>query len=484
MPKAVAINDSRLFSKSFQMFLRQKQPWLKNSETASLIQGWLLLNQAQIHITASNQILAGQKLDQIKDLPILPAGLETDYLLARCNLYNQFNCLEELSEYLTMLEILGAKAESPPVRAQCLYYRASMEASGGDYPKASGHYLEALRTQEIRDDRDFTAEIYNDLGFCSNRMGNGGQAEEYYKISLRLRKDTGNLSGQAESLNNLGSHFIAQKQFDQAGPALLSALQLERSSGDKMGEGYTLLNLGVLAFGRGQYKKARDLYLRALELRKNINDILGLGFCYNHLCYLSLILETPEQACQNARAALDCFARAGDIPGTLQMEFLLINALLERDNISEAKARLESLSRNFQYNTLPNYRALRLKAQLKMAVAGRDFNSADALWVEYVKINPDYPASKEGLLLQGRLLAGENLKDRAGQKYSEAFIKYKSLGEVLEEGITLFYWGSLAPGTKPGRETLKEAKSIFHDLAAFYWEQKTDELLNLTEVKK
>lgn len=478
MAESAVKNDSRLFSKSLRTFIRQKQPRLKSPETAGLIHGWLLLNQAQIHITASDQALAREKLDQLKALPDLPAVLEAEYLLAGCSLCNQFNCLDELNEHLTRLEKMALKDEVLPVRAQCLYYRASMEASGGDYQKASGHYLEALRTQEIRDDRDFTAEIYNDLGFCSNRLGNSGQAEEYYKISLRLRKDTGNLAGQAESLNNLGILHMKANHFQKSEDALKEAYNLETLAGDRIGEGYTLLNLGVLAYNRSQFSNAYKHYHRALSLRKSIGDVLGQGFCYTHLAHLSLMLETPEAAYKHAERGRNYFALAGEAYGVIKMDVLLCNILLEQNKTEQAGEYLDKVAPGNEGQPASRHHELFLIPRLKLALACGRPEQAEGMWHRYLEYDHGYSKSMEGMQVHGGLLSGLGRKDQAREAWRQALDRASEKVLIYEKAKILLCLGGLEPETKAGKDALNEALGLFKNIGAPYWERKTKKIIN------
>ena len=460
------------------MFLRQKTPWIKDHETASLVRGWVLLNQALVHITASDSGQAGEKLDQIGALPGMPAGLKAEYFLARCNLYNQFNCLEELKQCLSGLETMARTDATLPVRAQCPYYRASMEASGGDYQKAAAFYLEALRTQEIRNDRDFTAEIYNDLGFCSNRMGNSSQAEEYYKISLRLRKETGNLAGQAESLNNLGLLYMKAGRFQQSEESLREAYDLETMAGDRIGEGYTLLNQGVLAYSRSQFSTAHKHYHRALELRTSIGDTLGQGYCYTQLAHLSLLLETPEAAQQNAELARDCFASSGEAYGASKMDVLLCNILLERSQTEKAGEYLDKVAPSGKDQKASRHDQMFMIPRLKLALAGGRPEQAEKMWREYLEHDPGYSKSLEGMQLHGELLCGLGRNDQAREIWHQALARASEKVLLCEKAKILLCLGGLEPETKAGKDALNEALGLFKNIGAPYWERKTKKIMN------
>lgn len=474
------INRNYPYGNQFGLFLRGKNPWVKNTPVETLIKGWLLLAKAKIHTSTSNMDKAVCALSQVKMLGPLPAGLEQEYLLARCNLYNQFNCLDELNEYLTKLESLAEMAGSQIIRAQCLFYRASLEASGGDYEKAMGFYLDALRTRESRGDRDFMAEIYNDLGFCARRLGNAGQGEEYYKISLKLRRDTGNLTAQAESLNNLGLHYMMVNQYQKAEEALQEAYNLEVITGDKVGEGYTLLNLGVLAFNRSEFSRAQKYYRRALFLRQSIGDNLGQGYCYYQLANLSLLLETPDAAFQNADRGRRCFSLAGDTYGAIKMDTLLCDILLEQGKTEQTEGILNKAALNDK--TASQQHKLFLIPRLKLALGLGRGDQAEKLWLEYIGQDPGYSEKLEGMLVHGEMLACLGQKDLARERWKQALLKAEQKVLIYEKARILWRLGSLEPETTAGRKTLNEALGLFKNIGAPYWEQKIKNLLNREQI--
>jgi tetratricopeptide (TPR) repeat protein len=98
----------------------------------------------------------------------------------------------------------------------------------GDYKKALRINLEILYFYEKNGPKADEAKMLGAIAILLQQLERYKEAADYYKRSIRIRKEIKDYSGQAIALLNLGGMLAEQKQFRSAEPYLLEALRLEK----------------------------------------------------------------------------------------------------------------------------------------------------------------------------------------------------------------------------------------------------------------
>ena len=326
-------------------FIRAKAGWLSGRNDSSLVRGWLYHCRFQSRFSLSCQAEAREELEKISSLPSLPPALELEYLFDTCNLANQFSLWDLMVPALEKLARISNDLGYTRGLAQTDYFRAVLLINEGEYRQAIDLYQSAAGHALSAGDRHLEAEIYNDLGFCHSRLADSDSAMGYYRRSMAIREQNGDLPGQAESLNNIGLALCRGKDFKQAGDFFNRALELESRIGDKIGTGYTLVNLGFLAEELKDFGQGEKFYLRSLEIRQEIGDVLGLALCYLRLGHLAHRRRDRDQTLGLLDQSIASFRKAEESFGLTEALLFKAQYLLDYGDRAGAGQETELLSR-------------------------------------------------------------------------------------------------------------------------------------------
>ncbi|HXA78576.1 MAG TPA: tetratricopeptide repeat protein [Candidatus Acidoferrales bacterium] len=151
--------------------------------------------------------------------------------------------------------------ESPSYRAMTPREQAEMRA---DLFMARKQYEEAIKTfQTILIDDPHNAKVLNFVGMAYQQIGNGDQAEHYYKLAVRADKADSN------ALNNLGTVEYSEQRYGKAIKYYRKAID----KGNALATVYT--NLGYAYCGVKEYPKAMAVFAQALALDPDVFDHKG-----------------------------------------------------------------------------------------------------------------------------------------------------------------------------------------------------------------
>ncbi|MBN1800702.1 MAG: tetratricopeptide repeat protein [Candidatus Lokiarchaeota archaeon] len=93
----------------------------------------------------------------------------------------------------------------------------------------------------------------------------------WYRESLAIDEQLGDLSGKATDLNNIGLLLDNKGELDEALRMYREALAIDEQLGDLRGKAVRLNNIGSVLYKKGDLKKALDYFQEALS----INERLG-----------------------------------------------------------------------------------------------------------------------------------------------------------------------------------------------------------------
>jgi tetratricopeptide (TPR) repeat protein len=151
--------------------------------------------------------------------------------------------------------------ESPAYRALSPREQALMRA---DLLMARKQYDEAVKAyQAVLIDDPHNAKALNSLGMAFEQIGNGEQAEHYYKLAARADKTDSN------ALNNLGTVEYSEQRYGKAIKYYRQAI----AKGNAMATVYT--NLGYAYCSIKEYLKAMGVFSQALALDPEVFEHKG-----------------------------------------------------------------------------------------------------------------------------------------------------------------------------------------------------------------
>jgi adenylate cyclase len=108
------------------------------------------------------------------------------------------------------------------------------------------------------------------LGNVYHRRGELHRAVEFYRDSIAVYEQIGNVVGQSKAYNNLGSAYRTLGDWDQASDALEKSLVISREIGEIQEQGIVTNNLGNLYLCRGDWAEAAQLLDQSQTIWKQV----------------------------------------------------------------------------------------------------------------------------------------------------------------------------------------------------------------------
>ena len=179
----------------------------------------------------------------------------------------------------------------------------------GNFKTARDYYELTFKEAKESGNKAFEVSVYNDLGAAYDSLGEYRKAVEFYKLSLNIA--TGDKNWEGTVYNNLG---IAYKSLGESRKAIefyQLSLTIATETGNKSLEGSVYNNLGGAYNRLGESRKAIEFYQLSLTIATETGDkgleaivYNNLGRTYNALgesgkaiefCQLSLTITTETE---------------------------------------------------------------------------------------------------------------------------------------------------------------------------------------------
>lgn len=164
-------------------------------------------------------------------------------------------------------------------------------------------------------DRLGQAQVHNDLGVRSWRLGDYEDALASLRESLVIRRELGDLPGQAATLVNLGLVHQWQGRYDEALECAEESLAISRTIGDRRAEAGGLSSLGDVYQRLGRYDEALACLQDSLRISVELGDRKGRAISLNNLGALYERQGRHEQALTAQQDSLAIFRELGDRDG-------------------------------------------------------------------------------------------------------------------------------------------------------------------------
>lgn len=172
-----------------------------------------------------------------------------------------------------------------------------------------------------------------ELGIAHRKQGDYDRALAIFSTLLQTSNE---LTGRAS--NAIGITHWRKGEFELAQAALQGSLKNARERGSKHLIRTTLNNLAILAVRLKNYADARILLDEALTLIDLENDPYSYGTVMNTYAGLEIKANNNAKAIEYSKAAIDAFARAGDLRYENTAKSRLSGILIGQGSFSEGAA--------------------------------------------------------------------------------------------------------------------------------------------------
>ena len=160
----------------------------------------------------------------------------------------------------------------------------------GDYKKALQINIEILNYYEKNGPKAEEAKMLGAIAILLQQLERYKEAADYYRRSIRIRKEVKDYNGQSIALLNLGGMLAEQKQFKAAEPYLLEALRLQKDFQQERVIITSQANLAHVYSETGRSEKALKLAKECEAFYLKMSDTLNcvkLSF-YQSIAYMNL----------------------------------------------------------------------------------------------------------------------------------------------------------------------------------------------------
>jgi len=181
-----------------------------------------------------------------------------------------------------------------------------------DFEGAMQLWQEAAAMAEKLGYKQREAVLHNNMGSVYEALGRLSEAEERYRLSLSLRRDIDDRSGQANALHNLGRLAAERGDLAAAERQLHGALNLFTQTEEPAGEAHVRSSLARLLASQGRDQDARTEAHAALALALKLDsraDILGslltVALLHEHAGELPRAAELAAKIAEAAAGSLE-----------------------------------------------------------------------------------------------------------------------------------------------------------------------------------
>lgn len=196
-------------------------------------------------------------------------------------------------------------------------------------PQAMKLYRMLLKVKHPANDAYNRGDIYNSMGWSSNRLGKSDRALKYYQKSLPLAKESGDSLLLGVVYDNLGGVYDGEGQLGKSLAYHQKALPYFRGLGNQRSIAITLSNIGSIYQSLSLYDKAMDYFRRSLNIRKELHDVLLLSQIYNSMGRVQEDMGNYDQALVAFQKSLEYSKRSGS-PSTTSSALNNIGLLYKR----------------------------------------------------------------------------------------------------------------------------------------------------------
>ncbi|GAA5522683.1 CHAT domain-containing protein [Aliifodinibius salicampi] len=206
--------------------------------------------------------------------------------------------------------------------ASAMVYRSKNE-------QALELYQQLLKVDHPANDTYNRGDLYNSMGWASNRMGKPDQALSYYEQSLPLAEKSGDKELIGVVYDNLGSAYHRKGNYSKALEFSQRALPYFEEIDNQSSIAITLNNIGNIYEALLLYDQALEYYNRSLDLQEDIGNAHSLYSVYSSIAGVQFSLGNYDQALVSHQKSLE-LARQTGTPSSIASALNNIGLLYKR----------------------------------------------------------------------------------------------------------------------------------------------------------
>lgn len=169
----------------------------------------------------------------------------------------------------------------------------------GDTKNAVKSYNSAIEAARLAKDQNLESNAYNPLSGIYINQKRITKAQELIELSIKMKKENGDIRGLAFALYGRGKVFLAKKDYEAAEKDFKESIKIHLEMNERLGIGMSYYKLGALYIQTKQYDLAKKTIQQGIDTGEKYNIAIIKFKCY-HLMYQMYKKENnTEQALQN-----------------------------------------------------------------------------------------------------------------------------------------------------------------------------------------
>ena len=153
----------------------------------------------------------------------------------------------------------------------------------GNFKTARDYFELTLKEAKESGNKAFEGIVYNNLGLAYESLREVRKAIEFYQLSLTIATETGNKDGKGAVYNNLGSAYKSLGEVRKAIEFYQLSLTIATETGNKDCKGAVYNNLGSAYASLTDFRTAIEFYHLSLNIATDTGNKDGKGTVYNNL---------------------------------------------------------------------------------------------------------------------------------------------------------------------------------------------------------
>lgn len=151
---------------------------------------------------------------------------------------------------------------------------------------AKNEFIKALELIDNSENKKLIALIYGNLGVLNIKLKNTERALEYYNKALKIAKNLKEIKTEIKLLYNIGSIYAQNKEIIKAENIFKKSLYLAKKHNFIEEKAGALINIGNLKALNKEYSFAKENFLKAYKIFKEIGNKNAESYCLSSISEL------------------------------------------------------------------------------------------------------------------------------------------------------------------------------------------------------
>jgi two-component system, NarL family, sensor kinase len=199
---------------------------------------------------------------------------------------------------------LAKKASKQKEIALAYSFLGIIKCIEGNYTESLNYHLEALKINEISDDKLAVAGNYNNIAMTLDNAGKDSAALSYYLKAIQIQENLNDTKGLLKPYNNLAILYSNTKQIKKAIEYFDKAAKIAHESNLPLIEGSIKHNIALIYLGESKYDKALELFMQSMDVHKGSNNDRGKAANLLYIGKTYFNMQRPEKGLSYMDSAL------------------------------------------------------------------------------------------------------------------------------------------------------------------------------------